>query len=382
MKKRSKILLVDDEPDVLLAYQRNLFKLYNVSIAGSGDEAIRIIEDEGPFSVILSDFNMPGMNGINLLTQVKEISPDSSRLIITGYADVNVAIKSVNDGKVFRFLTKPISMDNLIEVINSADEQYRLVTAEKELLDKTLKGSIKILIDLISITKPEIFALSNQFRITAKRLSKFLKGINPWEVEIAALLSEIGAILIPGADKIENDSYTVSKSDSHNNDELNRIPQLSADILKNIPRLEEIANAIKYQNYEYTYKKGLNQEFYKNDIPIISRIIKIVKDYTLNSKKSGNSDYAYNQLLINKSAYDPEILSKMVDVIVAESKIKKTTVNICNLVPGMVTAENIESDTGLVLISKDRELSEVTIEKLNMLSKRLTIVEPIFIVSE
>ncbi len=131
-----KILFVDDEINVLHGYRRNLRSLFDVHIANSGSEALKIIAEQGDFAVIISDYRMPEMDGIELLHKVKEISPDTIRIILTGFADMQIAIEAINEGNIFRFLTKPLPTDKLINSINDALEQYRLITTEKELTRK------------------------------------------------------------------------------------------------------------------------------------------------------------------------------------------------------------------------------------------------------
>jgi len=131
-----KILFVDDEINVLHGYRRNLRSLFDVHIAQSGEEALKIISEQDDFAVIISDYRMPEMDGIELLHKVRDISPDTIRIILTGYADMQIAIEAINEGNIFRFLTKPISNDKLINTINDALEQYRLITTEKELNKK------------------------------------------------------------------------------------------------------------------------------------------------------------------------------------------------------------------------------------------------------
>ena len=150
----NRILFVDDDENILAGYKRNLRSRFTVTTNPDAVDALEFIKKNEPFAVVVSDFKMPSMDGITFLSWVKEFSPDTVRIILTGFADINNAINAVNEGNVFRFLTKPINNESLIDSLVSAVEQYRLVTAEKELLDKTLKGSIKVLIDILSAVNP------------------------------------------------------------------------------------------------------------------------------------------------------------------------------------------------------------------------------------
>ena len=141
----AKILFVDDDELLLQTYQRHLRKLYDAEVALGAEEALAAVADRGPFAVIVSDMRMPGMNGIQLLAKVREIVPDTVRMMLSGHGDLNSAIEAVNEGNVFRFLTKPCSQATLLKALDAGLAQYRLVTAERELLSETLSGSLKVL---------------------------------------------------------------------------------------------------------------------------------------------------------------------------------------------------------------------------------------------
>lgn len=149
-----KILFVDDEVQILHSMERQLRKRFQVVTAESGQEALEIMAKEGPFAVVVSDMRMPVMDGVQLLTTIKNLYPDTVRMMLTGNADQETAIEAVNKGQIFRFLNKPCSPPTLINSLALAQRQYRLLTAERELLDKTLKGSVKLLSELLSFTSP------------------------------------------------------------------------------------------------------------------------------------------------------------------------------------------------------------------------------------
>ncbi len=122
---KERILLVDDEKKVTLAYRRHLYDQYQVFIAESGDEGLSIFQKEGPFAVAVSDYRMPGMDGIEFLSSIRQLAPETARIILTGYADLDCAIDAVNRGHVFRFLTKPCSVEVLNRAIKEGIMEYR-----------------------------------------------------------------------------------------------------------------------------------------------------------------------------------------------------------------------------------------------------------------
>jgi len=112
---QEKVLFVDDEPAVLQGYQRLLRNEFQMDTAVGGKGALIAIETTGPYAVVISDMRMPEMTGVEVLRKVKELSPDSVRMMLSGHADLNAAIAAVNEGSIFRFLTKPCSPKTLID---------------------------------------------------------------------------------------------------------------------------------------------------------------------------------------------------------------------------------------------------------------------------
>jgi CheY-like chemotaxis protein len=152
-----RVLCVDDDPNVLAGYQRGLRKQWHLETASSGQAALGLLETQGPYAVIVADMQMPGMNGVELLTRARTLAPDTVRIMLTGNADQKTAVEAVNEGHVFRFLNKPCSAEMLALVLDAAVRQYRLVVAERELLEKTLSGSVKILTEILSLQDPRTF---------------------------------------------------------------------------------------------------------------------------------------------------------------------------------------------------------------------------------
>lgn len=131
-----KILFVDDEANALAGYERTLHREFFVSTATGGQQGLAAIETNGPFAVVVSDMCMSGMNGAEFLAQVRLKSPDTVRMLLTGYSDLYAAIRAVNEGKIFGYLTTPCEKQALVEAIKNCIEQYRTRSNEKALLKK------------------------------------------------------------------------------------------------------------------------------------------------------------------------------------------------------------------------------------------------------
>lgn len=131
-----KILFVDDEPQVLEGYQRLLRNDFTVGTAAGGHMGLAIMHSSGPYGVIISDMQMPGMNGVEFLAQASKKAPDSARILLTGHADFEAAVEAVNRGNIFRFLTKPCKKQVLVDAIESGLVQYRAAVHQRELAKK------------------------------------------------------------------------------------------------------------------------------------------------------------------------------------------------------------------------------------------------------
>src|ERR1700760_2995799 len=191
-----KILFVDDEPAVLEGYKRILYPEFQVDIVDGAAGAFAAIEENGPYSVVISDMRMPVMNGAEFLSKMRQTKPDTVRILLTGYTDIGPAIEAINQGNIFRFLTKPCEPAVLTTAIADGIKQYQLITGERELLEKTLMGSIKVLTDVLAASSPEAFGRSMRIAHYVRHISKKLSLPSPWCVEAAATLSQLGCITL------------------------------------------------------------------------------------------------------------------------------------------------------------------------------------------
>ena len=132
----NKVLFVDDEAPVLDGYQRLLRRDFTVNTALGGEQGLALIRTTGPYAVVVSDMRMPGMNGAEFLAHVREKTPNTARILLTGHADLDAAIDAVNRGNIFRFLTTPCRKEVLVEAINVGLAQHHAAVAEKELIEK------------------------------------------------------------------------------------------------------------------------------------------------------------------------------------------------------------------------------------------------------
>ena len=125
MDEQVRILCVDDEKNVLRALERLFLDTdYEIITAISGDEGIDVLRNTRPVQIVISDYRMPGMNGVDFLREVCKYWPDTIRMVLSGYADVSVIVDAINEGQIYRFMPKPWNDEELKVAVSNALDRY------------------------------------------------------------------------------------------------------------------------------------------------------------------------------------------------------------------------------------------------------------------
>jgi len=372
----NKVLLVDDDFNILQAYTRALRSNFKVSTADNGADGLQIIKEEGPFAVVVTDYRMPKMDGIQFLAHTKGLTPDTIRIMLSGQADLEVSIQAVNEGNIFRFLNKPCPTEQLIKVLNAATEQYRLVMSERELLEKTLKGSVKLLLDISNAVNPRIFSRASRIRTMANAIAARLKIEKYWEVELAAMLSQIGCTTIP-PEILKRKDEGEQLSDEETQIFLTHA-QTGRNLLRNIPRLESISEGVLYQFKQFDGQGFPFNNIKGRDIPLIGRILKIVLDFDTLTSKGYTAPRAVEELLNNTGYYDPDIFAALnAEVLRVATGFVVNAVAVADLVNGMLLADDLIDSNGSILLYKGQEITDILKLRLIVFARLGRVTEPI-----
>lgn len=371
--KRS-ILLVDDDVNVLEGYKRHLHNEYDVITFTSAQDALQYIQSNSSIALVISDYRMPDMNGVIFLEKVKELSPDSVRVMLSGQADLQAVIDVINKGNIFRFLTKPCQPDDLKKAINDCIRQYELITAEKDLLGKTLAGSIKVLTDLLALSKPIAFERSRRLKAIVKIIIHNLVIQKAWQLDIATMLSQIGCVTIP--DDILKKAFRGLQLGDDEIAMYKNHPVIACDMLKKIPRLEEIADIIKYQDKYYDGTGYPEDSIAGQQIPEGARILKIAIDFDILINSVNNDEHAIKELQKRRGWYDEKLLLNFIENVAKSKEIKKkyelTTVAIPELKEGMYLAEDVMSKNGVIIgTNKQKITTSLLVTLKNYYNKKL-----------
>jgi response regulator RpfG family c-di-GMP phosphodiesterase len=377
-----KVLFVDDDPNLLASCERSFRGKFALETAGGGDAGLEKIAAHGPFAVVVSDRQMPGMDGIRFLSLVKERAPDTVRIMLTGNADLEGAIKVVNEGNIFRFLTKPCSADILGKVIGDALAQYRLVVSEKELLNKTLGGSIKLLNDILSMIDPQSFGRAQAMRATIISITKKFNADNDWEIPLAAMLAPIGNVTIP-ADLLLRARTGVGLSKLEEQ-VMAQLPETASRLLSNIPRLEGVARIVRYQHKNYDGSGNPQDMVTGEAIPLGSRLLKILSDLARLESGGLNRLQALDEMQSRLGWYDPGLLDAVrehygVAVAARDATRQNISILIRDLAPGMVLHSNIETKDGTLILRAGHHITEMNLERIKNFDLISGIKEPLFV---
>ena len=416
----SKLLCVDDEPEILVSLKR-LFRGIGIQIdtADGGKEALEKIETS-EYDVIISDMRMPKMDGATFLQHAQESQPEAKRILLTGYSDQDSTIRAINNGKIFSYVNKPWSNNDLREIVMSAiaekyaETELSLFT-ENSTQEKTLLESKNIhLLSQMELTNSELELanheadqtkkeLTNSHHNTIKTLSSLtnsrvsvtqsfneqvilqsvflgkklaLKENTIRDLRYAAYLYQVGKITLPES-VIDTPYYQL---DDQARDVYEQYPSAGADILEPLGFLPQAADMIRQHRQDYASQEIPQDQNIHSLIPIGARILRIITDYNCllhgmysELRYSQQNAVSYLKSYAGKK-YDPEIM-KQFELLLPEleqlqSNIKEQPLTLQELTEGMVASRDIFSACDVLLVSKGTRLTRTIIETMAIYQKR------------
>lgn len=373
-----KVLMVDDDANLLAGMRRLLGQKFTITTAEGGIEALGKTQNEGPFAVVVCDMRMPGMDGIEVLRRLQEAAPDTVRIMLTGNADQKTAVEAINSGQIFRFLNKPCSMAALAEAIEMGIRQYRLVTAEKALLEGTLAGSIALMGDVLSLVAPESFERSLRLRGWSLQMGAGMGLPSLWDMELAATLARIGEISVPP--EVLARQRSGQRLTPVEEEMLAKVPETGAGLIRKIPRMETVAEAVLYQGKWYN-GEGLPQDGKTGrDISLNARILHVL--LALDEAGGGIlTRDAFQALEKMKGRFDPAVLvaaaSHLSSQTVDEAAFTRLDVAGTGLRPGDFLEVNLELDSGKLVLAAGQTITDAVFVRLQNLHKMYRFREPI-----
>jgi len=374
MSKR--LLFVDDDQSLLAAYKRVLHRTpFEVITALGGEEGLKALAENGPFAVVLSDMRMPGMDGVAFLAKVKERAPDTVRVMLTGNADLRTAMDAVNEGSIFRFLTKPCAKDVLIDAMTAAARQYDLVTAESLLLEETLNASIKVLTDVLALVNPIAFGRAGRIRLYVQHIVAELGLPDAWRFQTAAMLSQIGWVTLP-AETLEKLYAGVELSDEEQAT-LASHPEVAGRLLANIPRLEDVAHMIARQEEPFACHRAHDDVRHREIAALGGHVLKVALGFDRLITAGLSAEEAVDRLGGQHDQFDPEIVATLSTLHVRTASTRLAAVDVDGLDVGMILEQDVWSTRRQLLVTRGQEVTFPILERLRHWARGTGVEEPI-----
>ncbi len=418
------ILIVDDEDSVLSSLRR-LFRAdgYRIHTASSAAEGLDILRNNS-VGLVISDNSMPEVTGIEFLNQVRENWPDTLRIMLTGYADLDAATEAINRGEVYRFVVKPWNPDELRLLVRQGIDQHRLVMENRRMQaliqeqNDTLKGWNESLQQAVEQRTEEIRQksaelerlyqrLKGSFLSTIKLFTGFIELRNPTfgrharrvtlltlsicrqmalseelttDFEIAALLHDIGKIGLPD-DVLRRDEKHLSMRER---DLLRQHPVAGQAVLQTIDNLEAVGIMVRH-HHERWDGKGYPDGLRWDAIPMGSRIIAVADafDHYQESKTGSPAAFVETQLSLGSGcAYDPTIVAALGEYLQTPSGpygSREIALNVLELREGMVLSRDVTAATGLLIAPRGETLKRQHLDKLSHLVRQALVSPTIYV---
>jgi len=353
-----RVLFVDDDTRLLQNYQKQLSSHFSIHTYQSGVEALENLQCEEPFAVVICDYDMPGLDGLNFLCKARKIAPHTVRIMLTGVPHLELAVDAINQGDFFRFLIKPCPIERMVTAIVDGIRYHQLLESEKDLLDKTLKGAVRALQETLATCNPLAFQRSQQLTTLAENLARQVKMENLWEVTCAAMLSQIGCITL--SNEIVEKKCKGSPLTTEEERQWSKHPETGGRLLAHIPRMEQIAQAITEQEIPFLDATPTPCS--------LAQLLKISSDFTAYTSRGSTAPQALQQLQLKPQAYNPRFLEALASIIAQTPKeahpMRSQPVRSELLQVGMRIAEKIHTREGLVVAVAGQEVTQVLKQRI------------------
>ena len=380
----AKILLVDSNPFTLAETQRALSTDYAIQSAMNVADGLRLLQQSGPFQIVLSELQLGEASGVKFLTDVKNTSPATIRIVLAAPTTVAVVVDAVNEAAVFQVLTKPCPAPKLRQAIENALRRHSEAILERELVDRTLAGAITVLSEVLSAVDPLSFGRSMAMRQNLRSLAKEIEMRSTWELEVAAMLCNVGLITIPASLIAKwNSKVPLSAVEA---EIVQRFPASGRTLIAKIPRLDKVADIVLYQNKNYD-GTGFPLDTVKGEqIPYGARVLKVLIDLAeIEMRGTGRQD-ALAAMYNSQARYDPDILSvamRFFGYAPGKGNAVRRPVAIPVLAKelrtGYVLASNVETADGTKLMAPGFTITETLLERINNFGALGGIREPILV---
>ncbi|MCF7762869.1 MAG: response regulator [Verrucomicrobia bacterium] len=375
-----RLILFEDDCAIAQTARLGLEDLgYKVlAVYSSADDTIDSLNELKP-DLVLMDIDLEGsMDGVEAGTEIHRRF-GIPIVFTTGHDDEPTISKAVESG-AFGYVCKPYSVQELESAIEMALYRVARDREREEILENSVGGGIKILMEILSVVDPESFVRGQKLGVLIRDFAGAL-GISPtWELEVGALVSHIGHVMIPGSVIAKHRLRT--PLNSVENALLTRSPEFGYELLMHVPRLEPIARMVLYQNKQFDGSGFPDDPVSGPDIPIGSRMLRVLGDY-VDLEISGTSR-AQALAIMNGAAgrYDPKILREAIRCVIDVPPKGARPVTFRELKIGDCLVAPVETEDGVVMVAAGQTITPVCLRRLGNLETVSGIKEPIYVTED
>lgn len=361
-----KILIVDDDKNLLDSMRRGLCRRYNIVVAGGPEEGLKAVKEQGPFAVAISDLRMPGMDGVRFLEKVRELESTTVRMMLTGHGDLDAAMAAVNEGSVFRFMTKPCPAEILIRALDAGIAQYKLITAEKELLRGTLRGCIKVLVDILNLVSPEAFSRGERVKRLLMAFSKRVGLTNTLKLELAGMLSQIGMVAVPQEiifKRFRGEQLTPEEAQIYR-----MHATVATTLLSQIPRMNDVGEIIGNQLDCFAHLDIAK-------LPEGAVLLNLCLEYDDLDLLGVDKEAAIESMRDKWAEAYPAVFKSFEETVFSDDGFVPRLLPFKEVHAGMILRQDIFDDNNLLIMAKGQEITEIALLRISKMRESFKLPE-------
>jgi response regulator RpfG family c-di-GMP phosphodiesterase len=389
------ILYVDDEDHLLAAFQ-SLLRKEDIStfVLNDSTRIDEMLRDVGPFALVVSDQRMPGTDGVTVLQTVRQVHPETIRILMTGYADFDATLRAVNNGGISKYVSKPWNDEELRAIVRESVNRYNLVKENtylverlraknlqlEQVLDGTVAQTARILSDMVGYINPQIGAYVDRIKRLGLAALSLMPEVEPqerWDISRALDLFCLGLAVLPAWVQVSLNKHGLSALDrfpvatNHN--------LLAAGLLKDIPQFGGVARIVQFQERDFDGSgEPSGEQARGKDIPLGARLLHILIDLEKQSSANFKGREVLERMVNKRAKYDTELISRMLGFEkTGRTSVRQASLAVNDLKPGMVLLDEVVTQSGHCLLKPASSLTETSISILQQWDTRDPIVGPV-----
>lgn len=366
MKKT--ILLVDGD-DAALRELAPFFKDCSLIHCASYKEALVSLRRIDNCRVVIAEIGLHDECGTSFLQAVQKKHPRTVRMVLSGRTGFSDVCDALNRGHIYRYIAKPCDTKELVQHVRDALAHFDAESDQYQDMRSSLFGSVKALIDILDMVRPEAIGFAKRIRERVLTVGKAL-GVKPlWQLELAVMLSHIGCLALP-TEVMEKVDQAVEMTP-----EEKQIfwmhPTIASSLLSNIPGMGPIAEIIGQQHFSFTDSQ-----------PMGARIIKVALDLDRWERRNRDPLAILNQMKAKAKNYDPRVVQVMQKLLTRKGSGDVRQLHVEELAEGMILAKDLVNKDGTKLLLSGQPISKASLIRLKQFHIALGIMDKVHVMAE